>query len=63
MRPKLDLDAAMRAYALRVPTELYLGLQDLARREGRSVNRQIVWILAQAIEQGKESACHQQPQQ
>jgi hypothetical protein len=50
MAEGVKVDSGTTKYALRLPTGLYEKLQVLAEREKRSVNAQIVYELARAVE-------------
>lgn len=45
------METGTTKYALRLPTPLYERLQEVAEREKRSVNAQIVYLVARAIEE------------
>ena len=41
-------------YALRLPPDLHAALVELARREDRSLNQQLVYLLRQAVRRDAE---------
>ncbi len=45
------METGTTRYALRLPTSLYERLQEVAEREKRSVNAQIVYLVAHALEE------------
>jgi hypothetical protein len=42
------------SFSLRIPKKLYIQLQQLAIREVRSTNEQIVYLIKQALEKEKK---------
>ena len=46
-------------YSLRLPPDLHAALVDLARREDRSLNQQLIYLLRQAVRRDAERQMRQ----
>jgi len=54
------MDSGTTKYALRLPTTLYGRLHEVAEREKRSVNAQIVYLVERAMEEQEDRASERQ---